>query len=289
MYFNALDYFVYWKRISFHFAVFRIRRAGRAAALYFNNLTCETGVCHSPFTHSRKVNQHFFFLQTLNLFKEKVKKKERWRAARWGGEAGGEENRGEERGSNYWRLFKGQQRLKEKSGGEQRSGGLESGERERKNKRKERETAGEERGPLSYKWMSTCHWQGLLLKMTAPPFSLSPLSSLLGLGNVFAHLHKHSATWSSSSGRYNLRDREPNWSNNCRLWTREAPRTSGEASPGPHALDSSIKNNETITRNPATALPCCGWLTKVQYLLYVYCAVMKEKLRAQTGYITLNN
>lgn len=50
---------------------------------------------------------------------------------------------GEERSSNYWILFKDPQRLKEKSRGRERSGGLESGEHrqnERKGRERERKT-----------------------------------------------------------------------------------------------------------------------------------------------------
>lgn len=77
------------------------------------------------------------------------------------------------------------------------------------------------RGPLLHKWMSTCHWQALLLKMTAITFSLQPLSSLLGLGYVFAHLRKHLAVCEA----YHWEDVtwETNWSNNCKLWIEEAP------------------------------------------------------------------
>lgn len=40
-------------------------------------------------------------------------------------------------------------------------------------------------------WMNTCHWQALLLKMTALSISLQPLSSLIGLSYLFLQLIEH--------------------------------------------------------------------------------------------------
>lgn len=92
------------------------------------------------------MNQHFF-LQTLNLFKEKVKKKKKRDEERRGEEGRLEERRAEEkRGAvitgGYSRANKGSRRRAGESR-DQVVWKVESGRE--KNKRKERETAGEER------------------------------------------------------------------------------------------------------------------------------------------------
>lgn len=74
--------------------VFRIKQPGRAGS--FINLTCEMGVCHFHFTHSREVNQLFLFSFFQNLaFSEEINTAEQ---KRWGwGEKRVGEGKGEVR------------------------------------------------------------------------------------------------------------------------------------------------------------------------------------------------